>query len=263
NASKLQLGEPFTEQKMEAALANIRRLMEDNQFYRSTITHSEQANSAEQQMEVTFRIRPGDPARVGSVKLEGKGLYSQGQIQDIAHLHPGDIVTVQKASRAIDRIRKRYQSRGRWLVQASIAEHKYVPDSNTVDYTFLVEPGPLVQILVEGFRISRGTIKKNVPVYEESALDDDLLNKGPRNLLSSVKPKGYYKANFDWRKKSDPAKNILGFVYHTDANDRHKVVKVAITGNKYLQDQNLRPLIQIQQASLLLPHGRFSQALLR
>src|SRR5437016_902749 len=36
NASKLQVGEPFTVPNVEAALANIRRLMEDNQFYRST-----------------------------------------------------------------------------------------------------------------------------------------------------------------------------------------------------------------------------------
>src|SRR5439155_6521446 len=46
NASKLQVGEPFTVQKIEAALVNIRRLMEDNQFYRSSITYSDQANPA-------------------------------------------------------------------------------------------------------------------------------------------------------------------------------------------------------------------------
>ena len=264
NASKLQLGEPFTEQKLDAALANIRRLMEDNQFYRSTITHSEQANPGDQQMEVTFRIHSGDPARVGNVKLEGKGgLYSQGQIQDIAHLHPGDIVTAQKASNALDRIRKKYQSRGRWLVQASIAEHKYVPASNTVDYTFLVEAGPLVEIAVEGFRVSRSTIKKNVPVYEENALDDDLLNEGRRNLLNYVQSQGYFEANVDLRKETDQAKNSLRVVYKIDSGDRHKVVKVTITGNKYLQDQNLRPFIQIQEASLLLRHGRFSQAMLK
>lgn len=263
NATKLQLGDPFTEQKMEAALANIRRLMEDNQFYRSTITHSEQSDPADQQIEVTFRIQPGDPARVGNLKLQGRGLFSQGQIQDIAHLHPGDIVTAQKAANAIDRIRKKYQSRGRWLVQASIAEHKYVPASNTVDYTFLVEPGPLVEITVEGFRVSRGTIKKNVPVYEESALDDDLLNEGRRNLLNYMESQGFFEANVELRKESDSAKNLLRVVYQIDPGERHQIVKVFIVGNKYLQDQNLRPVIQIQEANLLLRHGRFSQGLLK
>ena len=39
-------------------------------------------------------------------------------------------------------------------------------------------------IAVEGFKISRSQLKKNVPVYEENALDDDLLNEGRRNLLN-------------------------------------------------------------------------------
>ena len=148
NASKLQVGESFTIQKLETALANIRRLMEDNQYYRSTITHSEQANPADQQIEVTFRMHSGDPARAGNITLEGHALHSLGQIEDIAHLHPGDIVSAQRAASALDRIRKRYQSHGRWLVQASIAQHKYVQASNTVDYTLLVEAGPLVEITV-------------------------------------------------------------------------------------------------------------------
>jgi outer membrane protein insertion porin family len=263
NASKLQLGEPFTTEKLEAALKNIRRLMEDNQFYRSTITHSEQANPNDQQIEVTFRIHSGDPARAGNITLEGHSLHSLGQIEDIAHLHPGDIVSTQKAVSALDRIRKRYQSHGRWLVQASIAQHKYVPASNTVDYTFLVEPGPLVEILVEGFRMNRKTIKRNVPVYEESAFDDDLLNEGRRNLLNYIEAQGYFDASVDLRKESDQPKNSLRVVYQINPGERHKVVRVSIIGYKNFQDQNLRPLIQIQEASLLLPHGRYSQALLK
>ena len=263
NASKLQVGEPFTVQKIEAALVNIRRLMEDNQFYRSTITHSEQANPADQQIEVTFRIHSGDPARAGNITLQGHALHSLGQIEDIAHLHPSDIVSAQRAASALDRIRKRYQSHGRWLVQASIAQHRYVPASNTVDYTLLVEAGPLVEITVEGFRMSRKIIKKNVPVYEESALDDDLLNEGRRNLLNYMQAQGYFEANVDLRKESDQAKNLLRVVYQIDPGDRHKVSRVILAGNKYFQDQNLRPMMQTQDATLLLPHGRYSQALLK
>ena len=263
NASKLQLGEPFTAEKMEAAVSNIRRLMEDNQYYRSTITHFEQNNAADQQIEITFRIHSGDPARAGNITLEGHSLNPLGQIEDMARLHSGDIVSAQKSANALDRIRKRYQNHGRWLVQASIAQHTYVPASNTVDYTLLIEPGPVVEISVEGFRMSRKIIKKNVPVYEESALDDDLLNEGRRNLLNYMQSQGYFEANVDLRKETNQSKNLLRVIYHIDANDRHKLVKMSITGNKYLQDQNLRPLIQIQEASLLLPHGRYSQSFLK
>src|SRR5262249_30261655 len=245
-------------EKMQAAVANIRRLMEDNQYYRSTITHSEQANPADEQIEVTFRIHSGDQARAGNITLQGHSLHSLGQIEDIAHLHPGDIVAAQKAANALDRIRKKYQRRGRWLVQAGIAEHKYVLASNTVDYTLLIEPGPLVEILVEGFRMSRKTIRRNVPVYEESAFDDDLLNEGRRNLLNYIESEGYFEANVELRKESDEPKNLLRVVYHVDPGQRHKVATVQISGNTQFRDDRLRPLMQVQEASLLLPHGRYS-----
>ena len=41
------------------------------------------------------------------------------------------------------------------------------------------------------------------------------------------------------------------------------MVKVEITGNKYFRDEDLRPSMQVQEANLLLSHGRYSEALLR
>ena len=264
NASKLQLGELYSADKMDRALKNLQRLMEENGFYRSAITHSERQNSAIQQVEVSFHIHSGDPARVGSIAVQGKSLYSRGQIEDIAHLHPTDIVSAQKASSAIERLRKKYQQQNRWLAQVSIAEKKYVPESNTVDYTFEIEPGPSVQISVEGFRLSKGTVKRSVPVYEEGALDDDLLNEGQRNLLNHMQARGYFDASVDLRREADPQQNELQVVYHIDAGERHKVAKVEIIGNTtFSRVEDLRTAMQVQQASVLLPRGRYSQALLR
>jgi len=264
NASKLQLGELFTAEKMDRALQNIKRLMEENEYYRSSITHSEQRDPTSQQVEVTFRIHSGDPARIGSITVLGKSLFSPGQIQDIARLHPGDVVSGQKVASGLERIRKKYQKRNRWLAQISIAEKKYLPQSNTVDYTLETEPGPAVEIRVEGFRLSKGTVKRNVPVYEENALDDDLLNEGRRNLLNYMESRGYFDASVDLRRETDEPKNALRVIYQIDPGERHNVVKVIITGNKsFSRVEDLRAAMQVQEASPLFPHGRFSQALLR
>ena len=146
---------------------------------------------------------------MGKVQISGKSIYSVGQIEDIAHLHSGDLVTAQTASNAIDRIRKKYQKRNRWLAQVAIADRQYRPESNTIDYTLQVESGPLVQILVEGFRLSKATIRRNIPVYEENALDDDLLNEGQRNLLTYMESRGYFDAAVDLKRESDAKQNLL------------------------------------------------------
>ena len=132
-----------------------------------------------QQMDILFRMVPGPHARVGHITVTGPAGFSVGQIQDIAKMHTGDYVTVQRLSRALDRLRKKYQKQERLLSSVAISKRTYRPETNTVDYEVEIEPGPKVQIAVEGFKISRSQLKKNVPVYEENALDDDLLERRP------------------------------------------------------------------------------------
>ena len=52
-------------------------------------------------------------------------------------------------------------------------------------------------IYAQGFHISRGVMKKEVPVYEENAVDDDLLNEGKRNLLDYLQSRGHFDASVD------------------------------------------------------------------
>jgi len=261
NASKLQLGELFTPEKLERALANIKQLMEQNGYHQSSTSHEEQPQAATQQMNIVFRLTPGPHAKVGRVTVTGPAGFSQGQIRDIAKIHPGDYVTVQRTSRALERLRKKYQKQKRLLSQVAIASHTYHPETNTVDYVFEIQPGPKVDIIAEGFKISHNQLKKNVPVYEENALDDDLLNEGRRNLLNYMQGRGYFDAKVNMQKTTVSAQE-LRVIYSIDPGERHKLAKVKITGHKTFSEEQIRSRMQIQPAERFLSHGRYSQALL-
>jgi outer membrane protein assembly complex protein YaeT len=263
NASKLQLGEPFTKDKINRAVENIKSLLQENEFYNANISFTQHENPQTQQVEIIFDVHSGDQARVGAIAIQGGGIYSLGQIEDIAHLHPGDIVSAQKVSDALDRVRKHYQKRERWLTQVGIASKTYNPQLNTVDYKIDIEVGPRVEIRAEGFSISKAALKRNVPVYEEHALDDDLLNEGRRNLIAYMEGRGYSDATVTLKREADDQGKVLRVTYQIDAGERHKLVKVRITGNKYFREADLRPLLPLQTASLAQPHGTYSQALLR
>ena len=263
NASKLQLGELFSPEKLTDAVSNIQRLMKENGYYLATTAHAETQDPDTQQVAITFTIHPGERARVGEVSFTGQTLYSQGQLEDIGHFHPGDTITAQTTSNAIERIRRSYQKRSRLLAQVRIASSQYRPNRNVVDYEWQIDAGPSVRIEVQGFRLSKGTIRRNVPVYEEGALDDDLLNEGRRNLLSYLESRGYFEAAVNLERKNDDKQNVATVIYQITPGERHKVMKVDITGNKYFRDEDLRSGMQVQEATLLLSHGRYSEALLR
>ncbi|MBZ5705542.1 MAG: BamA/TamA family outer membrane protein [Acidobacteriia bacterium] len=262
NASKLSLGELFTEDKLKHALDNIKQLMEGNGYYRSTVAVQQVKHPETQEIDVTFQITPGPQARIGQVKVIGNPGYSAGQIQDIARMHSADLISAQRVSAALDRLRKKYQKQNRLLAQVSIPERSYHPESNSVDYAFDIQPGPKVDIVTEGFKISKGVLKKNVPVYEENALDDDLLNEGRRNLLNYLQSRGYFDAKVGVKKHEDTEHNELRVFYTMDAGPRHKLVKIDIRGNQYFPEDLLRSHMQVQPFGRLFENGRYSQGLL-
>ena len=145
-------------------------------------------------------------------------------------MHPGDAVAVQRVSNALDRLRKKYQKQNRLLAQVSITKKSYREKANAVDYTFDIVPGPKVQVTTEGFKIRRGVLKQNVPIFEENAVDEDLLNEGRRNLLNYLQTRGYFDAKVGIKQHSDSAGNELQIVYAIDPGARHKLVRIEIAG---------------------------------
>ena len=131
-----------------------------------------------------------------------------------------------------------------------------------VDYTLNIVPGPQVDVSAEGFKIRRGVLKQNVPVFEENAVDEDLLNEGRRNLLNYLQGRGYFEAQVELQKRSDDAAGQLHIVYTIDAGAKHKLVKLEITGNEYFLTEKLRPLLQVQPAGRVFANGRYNERLL-
>ncbi len=262
NAAKLQLGELYAHDRLNRALDNIRQLMQENGYYRARVTAESTSNAVNQQVDVLFHVTPGAQAHVGEVKVTGSSGLSVGEVESIAHMDRGDRLTSARVRDSLRHLRKRFQKQSRSLAQVSIAEQQYHPENNSVDFTFQIDPGPVVVIYATGFHISKGVLKKEIPVYEENAVDDDLLNEGKRNLLDYLQTRGHFDATVDLEKQFDD--KIMRVIYHIDPGPIHKLVLVEITGNKeFLDKAKLRSYLQIQPASRLASHGRYSGSLLK
>src|SRR5271169_6289896 len=131
---------------------------------------------------MTFHVAPGARAIVGEITVGGDAGYSEAEIRQIAKLHSGDPVISNRITRALQRIRARYQKQDRLLAQVEITSRTYRAEHNTVDLVLKIERGPVVEIVAEGFKLSQHILRKLVPIYEEGAVDDDLLNEGRRNI---------------------------------------------------------------------------------
>ncbi|HXY13752.1 MAG TPA: POTRA domain-containing protein [Terriglobales bacterium] len=262
NASKLILGETFTSEKLNRALSSITQFMGANGYYGSAISAEERRDNKTQQITILFRVDPGPQARVGKVNVKCEATCSPADVQRIAKLKPKELVTIQSASRALERLRKRYQKRDHLLAQVRIAEKLYQPETNTVDYTIEINPGPKVTIIAQGFKISRRLMRQSVPVFEENAVDSDLLNEGRNNLLNYLQSRGYFDAKVELKGPPGTTGDELQIVYLVNAGAQHKLVKVEISGNQYFRTSDIRERMQVQPAGRLFVYGHFTQRLL-
>ena len=261
STTKLQLGEIYTDDKLVRAQSNVLQLLAENGYYRSSVTAEEHPRPDTSQMDVIFHLTTGAPAHIAQVIVNADAGISQGQAEDIAKMHPGDKVTADRFNNGLQRLRKHYVKQNRLLVQVLVAEKTYHPESNGVDYRFQITPGPRVEILAEGYKVSKGTLQKRVPVYEENALDDDLLAEGRRNLLDYMQGKGYFDAKVGIKKES-PSTSQLKAIYVIDPGVRYKLAKVIISGNKYFLQDALSDRMRVQPATKFFSRGRYSQSLL-
>ena len=262
NASKLNLGEQYTEEKITAGIDGMQRALQENGYYQATIKPFYEWDSRNQQVKVRFLVTPGKPARIGAINVGGSPGYSAEEVRKIAKLRSGDKVTAAHRTRALQRLRKRFQKKDLLEAQVTMTQRVYHPETNLLDYTFEINRGPVVDVKVEGAKLRRGLVKKFVPVFEESAVDDDLLNEGARNIRDYFQSKGYFDVKVTYEQKQDSATDRRTIIFHIDKSQRHKLVELAIQGNHYFRREDLREQMLMQPAGGLLLYGLFSQSIL-
>ena len=131
-----------------------------------------------------------------------------------------------------------------------------------------VTEGPRVQITLTGASFSQGELKKLIPVYQEGAVDADLLEEGKRNIRERLERQGYFDADVNYTTETHEAKTTRGgargteeiITYKVERGDRHKLVGIEITGNKYFDTELLRSRLQIFGGAFASA-GRFSRKL--
>lgn len=261
-ASQLDLGDLFTEDKVVTSIDRMKKIFADNGYYEAKVSYDLEPNAKDSQMAIRFHAVPGPLARVGDVTIQGDTNIDQQQVRSLTKLKAGAKVNSQHVTRALERLRKHYQKNAHLEAQVSLVDRQYRPDSNSLDYVFEVDQGPTVSITTEGDGISKGQLKKLVPVYQENSVDDDLLNEGRRNMRDYLQTRGYFDATVEVERHPVEEQNHLSIVYVIDPGIRHKLVSVVVEGNKYFNSETIKERMQVQAATLLLPNGHFSQRLL-
>ena len=192
--------------------------------------------------------------------MTGDSGFAQEEVLEIARLRPGDRVSNERVTRALQRLRSKYQKQDRLEAQVSVIDKAFRPANNTEDYVVNANRGPQVIIKVTGAKVRKGLLKKYIPVFEENAVDNDLLNEGRRNLIEYFQTQGFFDATVELRQDSDIDQNRRTITYDVNKGKRHKLVAIQFEGNHYFYSDLLSERLSIRTRSFVLNHGLFSRA---
>ncbi len=262
NSTRLDLGELFSEDDVQAGLQRMKKVLADYGYYEATVTYQLTPHEDTRQMGITFLVDQGPLARVGRVTIHDDTGIDPARIQKLTKLKSGAKVSNEHLSRAMERLRNYYQKNNHLEAQVRLASRDYHDDTNRLDYNFSVDEGAKVLITAQGQKISQREFKKLIPVYQENTVDEDLLNEGRRNLRTYMQTKGYFDATVDVARNEDPERDLVNIVYTINPGERQKLAAIEITGNRYFTATTIRERLSITPATWVELQGRFSQKML-
>ena len=268
NASALDLGQPFTDPKLQQAAAAQQRLLESNGLFLGKVTPSFTYDNQYQQINIHFDVNSGPRARftmpvlLGDAKMEPKRILTATKFRRW-FIHSWKPKTETRVRQGLDSVRALYQREDRLEARVSMESMKYDAELNTALPTLRIDAGPRIQVNAIGAKISKGQLQRYVPIFEEHAVDNDLLLEGQHNLQDFLQSEGYFEAQVAFKPQT-VANDRATIDYLVATGPRHKLVAIEISGNKYFATEAIRERMYLQTASFLqFPHGRYSQNLLR
>jgi outer membrane protein assembly complex protein YaeT len=267
NATRLDLGQPYTEAKLREAVAGQQRLLESNGLYLSGIHPVLDYDRAHQQVNLRFEVDAGRRAHFASPLLTGDLKMDPGKIVGATKfrrwiIHTWKPVTQTRVIEGIKGIRTLYQEENRLEAKVALDSLKYDAGTNSALPTLRIDAGPHIEVRTTGAKVSQRKLRRLVPVFEEHAVDHDLLVEGARNLRDYFQSDGYFDAEVEF-KEQGVVNDKSSIDYLVSTGKRHKLVAIEIRGNRYFDAETIRERLFLQKASFLqFPHGRYSESLL-
>jgi len=267
-AMQLTLGQTYRKAAVSEALERLKETLQGEGLYLAELSAEEVPHPETHEMDIVVHVKPGPRARVGAIHLKNNTEFRDAEILSRLKMRVGGQITSARVQRGTDRIRKFLAKKGHLSGRATVRRGDYDTAKNTLPLDLEVTEGPRVQVTVTGAKFSDGNLKKLIPIYQEGAVDADLLEEGKRNLLERLEREGYFDAEVGYKTDTHEIKpNEKGWkgteeiiTYAVKRGERHKLVGIEISGNCYFDSELLRSRLQIFGGAFA-SRGRFSRRL--
>ncbi len=267
---RLGLGEAFRESDLQEALERLRQALQEEGLYQAQLSYELTPHEDTRQMDIVVRAVPGPRARLGTLKLLNHTELADADLLGRSKLKPGQEVTSARLERATDRMRKLLVRQEHLSARVTIHRGEYDAKSATLPIEIEVAAGPRVRVEVAGAKIPAKELRRRLPIYQEAAVDEDLLQEGRRAIRDYLERQGYFGVEVSYTASVTPAEGTPSgarpaeqvITYQVKRGALHRLIGVTFDGNQYFSHELLRSRLRLQPAAFA-SRGRFSRRMVQ
>jgi outer membrane protein insertion porin family len=269
-AANVPASSPFVSDYVSDEEQRLLHFFASEGFFAAAINARTENDDAHRIVNIVFDCDLHSRAKISDISVQGLPPDQTADVQKTlssfwakvsgASLKPGTTYSHGRIEKSLEHLRAHFRKLGR-LAPSVQANPTYDSETNRAQLTLVVNPGPLVIVRIEGAHLWKRTQHKLIPIYQETAVDQDLVDEGARNLVSYFQSKSYFdvKVNSHLDKESD---RVI-VVYHINRGSRHRVSDVHFEGNKYFTQAQLADHVTVEKGGHFFNRGKFSQELLK
>src|SRR4029077_8424317 len=264
-------GAPFLRRQMNDATGAMQTFLARSGYFAATVNPRTEIADQHKLVNPVFEVTLNRRAKIGAIDFEGLSEAEADREREAlssfwtrfrkGRLKSGATFTAPRIQAAIDLIRSNLGKSNRLAEELSLKSANYDPKTNRANLLFHVKLGPMVTVEIQGAHLSKRTVKRLVPIYQENAYENDLVAEGRRDLASYFQSKGYFDVQVASQVQESPDRADV--IYRVQRGRKHKVESISFTGNHELSDAALRAAIVVRKKKLLFSRGHYSGTLLQ
>jgi outer membrane protein assembly factor BamA len=260
-SSGLDVGTRFTDSRLARAIEVMQAQLVSNGFHQATITPLVTPAPNSSLLNLAFDIHTGAQARIGSITFTGDAGMTLEEFRHAAHLSQGAHIDHDTKSRALANLLNYYRKQDRLEAEIKLVANDYDAATNQENFSFSINRGPVVRVLVNGAKPSDKRIRHLIPVFEEGSVDEDLLMEGNRALRDYYQRRGFFNVKVEhMQPATDTDPVVISYTVHL--GQRSRVAEVNIVGNHYFDADTLKERLNVHASDPFNREGIYSQALL-
>jgi len=192
--ARVNLTQPGTHLSKQIVTRNSDELqvyLRDKGYFNATVEAREQLDASGTRATITYRIVPGEQARVEAFNINIAG-FDAATVKPTLQLQAGTPFTREALGVDTTKIRQALIDQSFLSPLLEEARVERDPEKNTITISISGAVGPKITVVVPDYPMSEKTARDLLPVKREGNIDQSVIVEGARRLRNKLQEQGYF-----------------------------------------------------------------------